>query len=637
MEESRSSDFRLGEWVVSPPNGEIRGANGGIHLEPRAMAVLSVLAEKPGETISREELLHRVWDGVVVNEEALTRTVHDLRHHFHDDRRNPRYIQTVAKRGYRLVAPVTPLPEKSVKSSAPASRHGRPLPLKWLLALLAVLLALAVLAYLLHAFAPEKRAGATNQEPPSVAVLPFRNFSQDSEFSYFGDGVAEELLHQLARRPGLRVVARTSAFAFRGSKAEIPQIARELGVDAVVEGSIRQSGGRLRITAQLVDARGYHLWSDQIDTEVGDLLKVQTRIADRITRALAPHLNPPRVALPGESPGHINKAALAKYLRGRRLLDNRDRQSLQKAIDLFRGALRDDPHFVRALANEAMAWWFLNYYANEPVEDARRMAETAARQVLGVDTSVAEAHMVLAWVAVVDHDWRTAEKELITASQIEPSNALVENLRAGLAYKLGRREQCLEHELRARQLDPLSSEILADLAFMYFSYDMIPEFHDAAKAAEQAGAESQAYYDKYLAVRERRWKDARRLWDGALERAGVDPDFMQAALAVAAGEGDRGAALRMIRAAEDNPVTPAWYLLVSYAYARSDTDMARLFRRLERQSDYTYLRFWWPEFTHFRRMPVFAAFAEEAGLADYWDNFDGPVQCRRQSVGWICQ
>ncbi|MGD8827436.1 MAG: winged helix-turn-helix domain-containing protein [Gammaproteobacteria bacterium] len=633
LEESPKADFRLGEWSVSPVNGEIVGPRGTVHLEPRAMALLCALADQPGETIERETLLRRVWAGVVVNDEALTRTVHDLRHCLRDDRKRPRYIETVAKRGYRLVAPVKPVTEPAGPGSERRNRSRIRMHVRWALA---IVIALAMLVYMVGSVPPRGRQTTRWLDHPAVAVLPFRNFSKDRSFDYFGDGIAEELLHQLARQPGLRVVARTSSFAFRGTKNEIPQIAGELGADAIVEGSVRQSGGRLRITAQLVDARGYHLWSSQIETSVGDLINAQAQIADRITRALAPHLSRSRAQHPGNARPPVNEVAMDRYLQARERMSHQDAQSLHEAVDLLHAAQKADPHFVRALGSEAMAWSMLWYFGHEPDEVAVHMAERAANRALSGDSSIAEAHLALAWVAVMRQQWRRAEEAVIAAGLIEPSNWRVENSYAGISYKFGRQEESLKHEQRARLLNPLSTEVLQDFQFFYFSYGDTEKLHETDAALAKLGADEPTWHLKYLAVREKRWKAARRLWQTVSEKNAVEPRVMDSVLAALAGTGDRAEALQLLRATEARGTAPDRMLLIGYAYLKSDQDLARLFHRMVHANDLTYLIFWWPEFAHFRGTPAFSNFAEEAGLAAYWDKWGGPEQCQRGTGGWVC-
>jgi TolB-like protein len=236
-------DLRVGNWVVTPSLNSISSLGGTVRLEPKVMEVLVCLAQHPGDTVSKEQLFQAVWPRTVVTEDVLKRCIAELRRAFDDDARDPRVIETISKRGYRLVAPVT------AGSATPAPTES-----------------------------------VIND---SIVVLPFVNMSADPEHEYFADGITEEIIDALAQIQELHVVARSSAFSFKGKHIDLRIVGEQLNVRTVLEGSVRRAENRLRITAQLVSAMdGYHLWSEHYDRELKDVFAIQEDIAQAIVQRL---------------------------------------------------------------------------------------------------------------------------------------------------------------------------------------------------------------------------------------------------------------------------------------------------------------------------------------------------------------
>jgi adenylate cyclase len=234
-------DLRIGNWVVAPSLNSICSRGRTVRLEPKVMGVLLCLAKHPGETLSKEELFQAVWPNVVVTEDVLKRCIAELRRAFDDDAREPRIIETISKRGYRLVAPVT------ARSASPAP--------------------------------------AESTVSDSIVVMPFVNMSSEAENEYFADGITEEIINALAQITDLHVVARSSAFSFKGKHIDPRIVGEQLNVRTVLEGSVRRTDNRLRITAQLVNsADGYHLWSERYDREMNDVFAIQDEIARLIAQ-----------------------------------------------------------------------------------------------------------------------------------------------------------------------------------------------------------------------------------------------------------------------------------------------------------------------------------------------------------------
>jgi adenylate cyclase len=271
-------DLRIGSWVVAPRLNSISSEGRTVRLEPKVMEVLLCLAESPGETLSKEQLFQAVWPKIIVTEDVLKRCIAELRRAFGDDARNPHIIETIAKRGYRLLAPV----------SALAAATTAPVPPK---------------------------SAVTD----SIVVLPFTNMSADPENEYFADGITEEIIDALAQIPGLHVVARSSAFSFKGKHIDVRIVGEQLKVRTLLEGSVRRADNRLRITAQLVStADGYHLWSERYDREMKDVFAIQEEIAQAIAQRL--QITFPWGGKPLVKISTPNLEAYQSYLKGQALL-----------------------------------------------------------------------------------------------------------------------------------------------------------------------------------------------------------------------------------------------------------------------------------------------------------------------------
>jgi TolB-like protein/DNA-binding winged helix-turn-helix (wHTH) protein/Flp pilus assembly protein TadD len=450
-------DFRLGPWLVCPKLNAVRAASQTIRVEPKFMQVLVCLAARPGDVISKEDLMRTVWADTFVTDDVLTRAISELRHIFKDDPKHPQFIETVAKNGYRLIAPVqSAIPERSSR------RIGR-------LAFVAagsLLLLAVVLAFLFRRQLSGARTSSARFQ--SIAVLPLDDLSHDPAQEYFADGLTDQLINDLAQVQALRVVSRTSVMQFKGSRKSLPDVVKTLNVDAVLEGAVLRSGGRVRITAQLIDARqDKQLWAHTYEGEIGDVLKLQSVMADAITREI-------QVAVTAQEQLRIRTArrvdpdALDAYLRAQYYWNLFSEEGMTKAVEYFQKAIDKDPDWAPAYAGQAHAYHELSWYQrpNEVMPKARMAAEKA----LQLDPTDAEAHAALAWVKwVYEWDWPGSEAEFKRAIELRPNSALAHGQFALFLASAGRSSEALEHERTALQLDPLSlinntnlADILAD-------------------------------------------------------------------------------------------------------------------------------------------------------------------------------
>jgi TolB-like protein/tetratricopeptide (TPR) repeat protein len=349
----------------------------------------------------------------------------------------------------------------------------------------------------------------------SIAVLPFVNMSGDRENDYFSDGMTEELLNELAQVPGLRVAARTSSFAFKGKNLAVEEIGERLGVSTVLEGSVRKSGGRIRITAQLIDAKtGYHLWSEEYDRELQDVFAVQGEISRTITSALESRVTAKMegagaASRPNSRQPTENLAAYEKYLRGKHMVENATTDTeIASAVTLLREATTMDPRFALAFASLSDA-----YQSVPPTAESRRQARAAAQRALELDPQLAEGYAALAGVEEQDWNWAEAETLYQKSIELNPTLAAACGCYGLELLILGRTEEGIRELERARMLDPMDAGHSAVLAAAYTGTGRTAEADAEARKALAVDPKNA------LARRVLSWNDvAAGRFDEALER-----------------------------------------------------------------------------------------------------------------------
>jgi transcriptional activator of cad operon len=458
--------WQIGDWTVSPDLGEI-SRNGRItKLDPRAMRLLMFLAERPGQIVGITELLDGVWGEVVVTPHSVYEAVAALRHALGNHSDKSMYIGTLPRRGYRLIAPVKPPPPQECSSTANTSTAEGSVYIEAAAAVpyrrAAVALAGAALvlaATLMIAWFTRTGHAPSAQTPldKSIAVLPFVDMSEKHDQEYFADGMAEEVIDLLVRIPGLKVIARASSFQFKGKSPDLRTVGSALGVNYLVEGSVRKGGGRLRVTAQLIRTQdGSHIWSDTYDEPIGDALDVQERIAVNVVRALqlsvgAAEYVAGRVAF--KSPEEYEL-----FLKGLHAHERWDKQGLEAAAAYWQKVLELEPNSVPAV--EWLAWNHaveasLHYV--EPTagfEQARQLAQRA----LQLDPNSSIAYQCLAYVHYVyDWDWPAAERDAKKALRLNPSDSGAIGELGDVNRALGRWDESARLYETANSLDPLSA------------------------------------------------------------------------------------------------------------------------------------------------------------------------------------
>jgi TolB-like protein/DNA-binding winged helix-turn-helix (wHTH) protein/tetratricopeptide (TPR) repeat protein len=479
------SVVRFGTYEVSLQSGEVRKSGFRIRVQHQPLKLLEILLERPGEVVTREELCSRVWPNETFGDfdQALNIAIAKLRTALGDSAENPRFIETLSKRGYRFIADVsvvdpnarTGKPEPGgtipgateVEHALPAAglaatRKSHLWTWHWGLALLALVLGMSILALWVFHSRAQTPTGIR-----SLAVLPLENLSGDPAQNYFADGMTDELITDLAQISALRVISRTSAMAYKEARKPLPQIARELDVDAVVEGSVLRSGDRVRITAQLIEARtDKHLWSQSYEGELRDTLAVQNSVARAIADQIRINLTP-REQAALRSVDVVNPAAYESYLKGRFFWNKRTADGLRVALAYFNQAIGEDPKYARSYSGLADTYALLGdwQYAAMPAKEAFPKAKVAAIKALELDSSLGEAHNSLAFVLDgFDWDLAAAGREFRRAIELNPGYATAHHWYAWHLSLLGRYDEAIGEMRKAQNLDPLSLIINADLA-----------------------------------------------------------------------------------------------------------------------------------------------------------------------------
>jgi TolB-like protein/DNA-binding winged helix-turn-helix (wHTH) protein len=471
--------LRFGNFELHQHSGELRKHGLKIKLQQRPLQVLNILLERPGEIVRRVELQRRLWpEGVFVDfDHSLNTAVKKLRTALGDTAASPRYIATVDREGYRFLAPVSevhlPAPSPAAASlppqSIPAELHragNRSLRRKWWAAVAAVLLvAVAIAAW----WRVEHGAGQGAAGKTLIAVLPFDNLTGDEAQDYFSDGLTEEMIAQLGRLDPERlgvVALRASASHFPRSPEQLGQVADQLGVQYLLQGSVRRDANDVRITARLVRSSDrVQLWARVYDRQLSNLLVLQAEIAQEV--ADETHLT----LGAGDRPGAVRPRTLSAesseaydlYLKGRFAWNRRTAAGFKLALDCFQGAIAKDPNYARAYAGLADTYSLMSSYYYGLPNDLMPKARAAALKALQLDPTSAEAHTSLALITEnYDWDWQTAEKEFREAIQLDTNYATAHQWYGEFLAFQGRFDEALAESERARQLDPLSLIIASD-------------------------------------------------------------------------------------------------------------------------------------------------------------------------------
>jgi TolB-like protein/DNA-binding winged helix-turn-helix (wHTH) protein len=445
--------IRFGVFDLNPQTGELRKAGQRISLRPQAARLLTELARHPGEILTREELKDQIWgkETFVDFEHGLNLCVRQIREALGDDADAPRYVETLPRRGYRFIAPV----ESTANQSAAPRSHLAWRPAVFFAGVLLVIVAVTAITTptglrerLFGGYAPVR----------TVAVLPLQNLSGDSNQDYFADGITEALTTDLARMETLQVISRSSTIHYKDTKKLLPDIARELHADAIVEGSVQRTGNRVRVTAQLIRAAtDRHLWANTYERDVSDILVLQDDVASAIATQIQARLGGPQ-PLKVVKAQAISPEAYETFLKANYYQNQFD---LQKSIEYYNQAVKLDPNYAPTYANMAMSYFFFGFFGAMPPQEAWGKVKELGVLAVEKDEGLPAAHAALA-VAKLHYDWdfAGAEQEYKRALELNPNDADIRHGYAHYLMAMGRMDESAAESQRAVELDPVDNGLI---------------------------------------------------------------------------------------------------------------------------------------------------------------------------------
>ena len=471
MPEENQHFYEFGPFRLDPLKRRLWRDGETLRLTPKSFDLLLVLVEEGGRTVEKDELLERVWAGTIVEENNLNQNITALRKSLGDSRQESQYIATIPGVGYRFVAPVrkeelTPPRKEDAKAAkepivAPEIRKPNRVFRYALLILVPLILAAIAYAW----YRREKPRPAIS----SIMVLPLENLSGDAAEEYFADGMTDALIGDLAQIGGLHVISRTSSMHYKRTKKSLPQIAGEINVDAVVEGTVQRSGDRVVVRAQLIQAAtDRHLWVQTYTRDMRDVLDLQSEIAQAVAREVQIQLTPGERAR-FTSRRAVQPKAYDHYLQGRYLYWNkRTEENLNKAIEFFQNAIKEDPSYAPAYVGLADCYNGLSVVQISalPPNEGRRRAEEAAKKALDLDSGLADAYTALGFIDHYNWNWSAAEQRFKRALELNPSYANAHNFYASYLMSRGRVDESIAASNRARELDPFSLAISVQRGFL---------------------------------------------------------------------------------------------------------------------------------------------------------------------------
>ena len=621
--------------------GELRKHGLRIKLNGQPIDVLTMLIEHAGEVVTREELQKRLWaaDTYVDFEHSLNAAIKRLRAALGDSADEPRFVETLARQGYRFIAPLNPPVvtqpvESQLANNAEAGLDVRPpagegnskevpLPRRRVLQMAGGVAAAGALLGVWKLLPAKWRNGLSGSGAPRItrlAVLPLANLSGNLEQEYFADGMTDLLITDLGQIGALRVISRPSIMQFKGTKKPLPEIAKQLGVEALIVGTVQSSGNRVRITAQLVDpATDQQLWTRAYDRELTDVLELQGEVARAIANEIQARVTP-------EEAGRLSRnhkivpAALDAYLLGRYYWDQFKEETILKAIDYFDQAIQLDPAYAAAYGGLAECWSGFLFTDSRPWTETISKAREAATKALAIDDNLAESHQAMAVVLYQEWDWKGVEREVKKAIALNPSFPTAHMLYCNMLRHLGRADESIAEAKLALEADPLAmltNQMLGDSYISARRYDLA--IAQLQKALDLHPNDSTLQYQLgwaylYSGTYDKGMESIRR----SQAADGVDPKLSPDLAYIHAMLGKPGETRqtldRLLTLAKNNPVSPG---LIGLVYAVLD-ERAQCLTWLEKAyAQHSTMMTWLkvdPRFDKIRPAPGFQDLMRRVGL-----------------------
>jgi TolB-like protein/DNA-binding winged helix-turn-helix (wHTH) protein/tetratricopeptide (TPR) repeat protein len=632
LDTQSSGILRFATFEVDLRAGELRKQGKCIKVQEQPFHVLTVLLQRPGEVVTREELRTQNWppDTFVDFDNSLNTAINKLREALGDSAANPRFIETLPRRGYRFIAPVNGMDGGAATPDKDKGGDGRES--LWRFRWIVAVVSLAVLAATLFAFnvfRVRERVLNDVRVPPiqSLAVLPLTNLSGDPAQEYFSDGMTDALITDLAQMGSVKVISRTSSMRFRRTDKSLPEIARELNVDGIVEGTVQRSGDRVRITAQLIyGPADKHLWASSYERNVRDVLALQEELARAIVGEIKVKLTLQEQVRLGTNHS-VNPEAYEVYLRGLAFSKNHGEQSTRISTEYFNRAIQIDPQWAAPYAQLARSYHWIGS-SGHPEFYAK--SKTAALHAIGIDDSLAEAHSALAYVLHnYDWNWSGAESEYKRALELNPNYSEAHHGYAVLLAAAGRNEQAVAEIRRAEELDPLLIPLQVNLGVVLSCAGRQKEAIEQLQNTTDLNPKySYARMELGMAyLRKGMYPEAVANLEKAVAAGKDDPDELLYLGALAYGyavAGRNREALKLLRELErqeanGKPVAAGWdtgLYPVYFALGQKDQAFGWLEKAYKQRSDsLLYLRCW-PEFDRLRVDPRFADLVRRVGIPE---------------------
>lgn len=441
--QSPSNSFYVGDWLVEPDALRLVRADEEIKLEPKVMQVLVYLVQHVGQVVSRQQIEDAVWQDMVVGYDSLGSTIIKLRKAFNDDPKNPAVIQTIPKKGYRIIAPISTVPDAEPVIGHQIRNNK--------LIIATIILALLVIAgwWVIKSAIPD------SPEVPMLAVLPFKNMSNDPQQDYFSDGITTDLITDLANIERVAVISRSSVFSYKNIDIDVRQVKKELGVDYIVEGSVRRADDKVRITARLINANnGVNLWADRFDAEYKDIFLVQDRVVDKIISSLKIRISQQEKVILAQT--YTNSLeAYDLFLQGWQYFWRYTKQDNEHARELYLKATLQDTGFARAYANLAVTYAFdyMNGWSDHP-EKSMQLANLYVNKALELDKESSQVQWAVGIVNTYNRNYKVAIEAAEKSIAQSPNFADAYGLLATVLNYAGRPDEASKAMEKAVKLNP---------------------------------------------------------------------------------------------------------------------------------------------------------------------------------------
>ncbi len=612
------TQFTVGPWQVSPQLGQLERDGAVQHLEPKVMQVLVALAERPGEVVSKQQLMEQVWESRTVGDEVITRSISLLRSCFGDNPKTPKYIETLPKLGYRLIAESgeTSLTSGEVSSGIDRSSIRRSKGL-WLAARL---VALGVLLTAGYWWSNSQSETSVSRNISSVAVLPFVNMS-GPEQRYLAEGISEQIISTLGALPDVDVAARRSSFRFRDSDIDVREIAQQLGVRAIVEGSVRRSGDMLRVSAQMVDGQtGYQLWSDTIDGDIEDAFDLQERVSTALAREL---LNTSSTQVPSVKLAPPKSfAAYDAYLRAQYAFNRRTKEDLSQAIELYKESIALDKYYAPSYLGLAYSYLLLPSYSKEDASTYYDRALATIDQSATVNpASEPIGASVRGFILFKRGQWiasRAAFEQALSNAYVEPTTF---QWYSQMLASVGQLERSLEMAQRGREADPLSPVANSRLAIAHLWLDQNDQARHFFDIANSLGLTTSVHLEAYtlLLLREQRFDEVNQLVARIQQAQGQQSAGFELAMQAITQRATRPEALVELRVAMDQQqIAPRIGVLLWALLNAPDQAAAAALKLVEQGDLFEYELLFISELEAVRAIPDFQRALDQMDLHEYW-------------------